>query len=162
MFAAANIYLGFKLSPPMQSIKVYKPHKEENLQVCMDKDQELCDYYKGVKLTWVLVSMINNVNNNLHRKRDHSVSLEVRHFELTFHKKHLDMVLGSYLPYILHKAKDIEEEKKTVKLYTIDYNGMDYWNSIVLNHPSTFDSIAMEPEMKGIDRSPCSSHGKKL
>ncbi|KAL4322619.1 hypothetical protein AHAS_Ahas14G0228600 [Arachis hypogaea] len=61
------------------------------------------------------------------------------------------MVLGSYFPYILQKAKDIEEEKKTVKLHTIDYNGTDYWNSIVLNHPSTFDSIAMEPEIKDLN-----------
>lgn len=58
------------------------------------------------------------------------------------------MVLSSYLPYILHTAKAIREEKKTVKLHTIDYNGTDYWNSINLNHPATFDSIAMEPEMK--------------
>ncbi|XP_020959307.1 AAA-ATPase At3g50940-like isoform X2 [Arachis ipaensis] len=152
MFAAANVYLGSKLSPPMKKLKVYKPQKEENLQVCMDKDQELCDYYKNVKLKWVLVSMINNnvSSNNLNKKRDHSVSYEVRYFEVTFHKKHLDMVLGSYFPYILQKAKDIEEEKKSVKLHTIDYNGTDYWNSIVLNHPSTFDSIAMEPEIKGM------------
>lgn len=35
-----------------------------------------------------------------------------------------------------------------MKLHTIYYNGTDYWSSINLNHPATFDSIAMEPEMK--------------
>ncbi|MED6123870.1 hypothetical protein PIB30_053612 [Stylosanthes scabra] len=154
VFSAANVYLGSKLSPLVKKLKVYKLQKEENLQICMDKDQELCDYYKNVKINWVLVSMISrNVNSrNINRKRDHhgSVSNEARYFEVTFHKKHLDMVLGSYLPYILQKAKGIEQEKKTLKLFTIDYNGIDYWKFVVLNHPSTFDSIAMEPDIKGM------------
>lgn len=57
------------------------------------------------------------------------------------------MVLGSYLPYILHKAKEIREEKKSLKLHTVDYNGTDYWGTINLDHPATFD-MAMDPEVK--------------
>lgn len=58
------------------------------------------------------------------------------------------MVLGSYLPHILRRAKEIGREKRSVKLHTVDYNGTDYWGSINLDHPATFDTIAMEPEMK--------------
>ncbi|KAF2293301.1 hypothetical protein GH714_000004 [Hevea brasiliensis] len=58
------------------------------------------------------------------------------------------MVLSSYLPYILQKAKEIREEKKTLKLHTVDYNGTDYWGSINFHHPAKFDTIAMDPEMK--------------
>lgn len=57
-------------------------------------------------------------------------------------------MLGSYLPYIQQQAKAIREERKTVKLHTIDYNGTDYWSSINLDHPATFDTMAMDPEMK--------------
>ncbi|XWS14542.1 hypothetical protein CRYUN_Cryun35bG0018800 [Craigia yunnanensis] len=58
------------------------------------------------------------------------------------------MVLSSYLPYILQKAKEIKEEKKTLKLHTVDYNGTDYWGSINLDHPASFDTMAMDPKMK--------------
>ncbi|KAK7291206.1 hypothetical protein RIF29_06161 [Crotalaria pallida] len=152
MFDAASVYLGSKQPPSAQRIKVHKPLKEEHLQVNIDKNQEFHDSYKGIKLKWVLVSMQNN-NISLHSKRDHHNNasfhrVEVRHFELTFNKKHRDTVLGSYLQHVLHAAKVIREDKKTLKLHTIDYNGTDYWNSIVLNHPATFDTVAMEPEMK--------------
>ncbi|KAE9600108.1 hypothetical protein Lal_00045474 [Lupinus albus] len=152
MFDAANVYVGSKQKSSAQRIKVHKPLKEEHLQVNIDKNQEFYDCYKGIKLKWVLVSMQNN-NISLHNKRDsHNNAsfhrVEVRHFELIFHKKHRDTVLGSYLRHVLHEAEEIREGKKTLKLHTIDYNGTDYWNSIVLNHPATFDTVAMEPEMK--------------
>lgn len=73
---------------------------------------------------------------------------ELRYFELSFHKKQKEMALKSYLPYILKRAKEIKEEKRVVRLHTVDYNGTDYWSSVVLNHPATFDTMAMEPETK--------------
>ncbi|KAM1463594.1 hypothetical protein ACFX13_043281 [Malus domestica] len=34
------------------------------------------------------------------------------------------------------------------QLHTVDYNGTDYWRSINLDHPASFETTAMEPEMK--------------
>ncbi|XP_028766558.1 AAA-ATPase At3g50940-like [Neltuma alba] len=151
MFESANTYLGSKLTPSAQKIKVYKPLKEDHLTVSMDKNQEFYDSYEGVTFKWVLISTHNDHPvSNTKRRGDHSAidRSEIRQFLLSFHKRHRDMVLTSYLPYILQKAKAIREEKKTVKLHTIDYGGTDYWSSISLNHPATFDSVAMEPVMK--------------
>lgn len=67
---------------------------------------------------------------------------------MNFHKKHKDNVLKGYLPYILRKAKEIKEEKKVVRLHTVDYNGIDYWSSVILNHPATLESMAMDPDAK--------------
>ncbi|CAK9178495.1 unnamed protein product [Ilex paraguariensis] len=49
MFEAANIYLGTKLSPSTARIKVNKPEKGEELTVTVDKNQEISDFYGGVK-----------------------------------------------------------------------------------------------------------------
>ncbi|KAL6212886.1 hypothetical protein ACLB2K_018101 [Fragaria x ananassa] len=143
MFEAANLYLGTELSSKTQRIKVNKPEKEKQLQVNIDRNQELVDYFNGVKFKWVMVTEKPAAN-----KRDQGSQSEVRHFEISFHKKHRDMVLGSYLPYVLKKHREIKEEIKVVKLHTIDYNGTDYWGSINLDHPASFDTMAMEPEMK--------------
>ncbi|KAF2293304.1 hypothetical protein GH714_000024 [Hevea brasiliensis] len=150
MFQAANLYLGSNLSPKTRRVKVNKPEKEKELAVTIDRDQELVDVFKGVKLKWVLISSHIEMPAASNKKRHDSAlpRSELRFFELSFHEKYRDMVLSSYLPYILQKAKEIREEKKTLKLHTVDYNGTDYWGSINFHHPAKFDTIAMDPEMK--------------
>lgn len=136
MFQAANLYLGSNLSRSTRRIKVNKPEKEKNLTVSIDRDQELIEIYKGVKLKWVLVSQTTGKPVNSDNKRN--LRSEVRYFELSFNLKYRDMVLSSYLPYILNKANAIREEKKTLKLHTVDYHGTDYWGSINFDHPAEF------------------------
>ncbi|KAJ9186547.1 hypothetical protein P3X46_002106 [Hevea brasiliensis] len=122
MFQAANLYLGSNLSP--------KTRRE--LAVTIDRDQELVDVFKGVKLKWVLISSHIEMPVASNKKRHDSAlpRSELRCFELSFHEKYRDM------------------EKKTLKLHTVDYNGTDYWGSINFHHPAKFDTIAMDPDMK--------------
>ncbi|KAH1064967.1 hypothetical protein J1N35_029954 [Gossypium stocksii] len=147
VFHAANVYLGEKLSSSTPRIKVKKPEKEKVLQVTTDKNQEIVDVFEGVKLKWVLLS---TSRNHVLKKNNKNGVLkeEIRYFELSFHKQNREMVLGSYLPYLLQKAKEIKEKNKTLKLHTVDYNGTDYWGSINLDHPASFDTMAMDPAVK--------------
>ncbi|XWS69214.1 hypothetical protein CRYUN_Cryun04dG0160400 [Craigia yunnanensis] len=60
-------------------------------------------------------------------------------------------VLSSYLPYVMERAKAIEEENKVVKLFSLgnfcgDNDGA--WGSTNLDHPVTFDKLAMDPTLK--------------
>lgn len=146
MFAAANVYLGTKISPSTQRIKVNKPQKDEEFAVTVDKNQEIVDVYGGIKFRWVLQS--STVKQTIQGGKNSSPRTELRFFELSFPKKQRDSALKVYLPHILRKAKEIKEEIKTVRLHTVDYNGTDYWSSVVLNHPATFDTIAMDPDTK--------------
>lgn len=62
-------------------------------------------------------------------------------------------MLDSYIPYIMDRAKFIvQSEKKVIKLFTLStnpaYGGGVNWDSINLEHPSTFETLAMEPEVK--------------
>lgn len=150
MFEASHLYLGAKLSPSTKRIDVHKPLQEEELVLRMDADQELVDSFMGAELKWVLMSSTreNSASEGKMSGDRGALKAETKYFELSFHKKHREMVLKSYLPWILRKAKEIKEGRKTVKLHTVDYNGPDYWGSINLNHPATFDTMAMDPEMK--------------
>ncbi|CAI9116798.1 OLC1v1018051C1 [Oldenlandia corymbosa var. corymbosa] len=147
MFEAANVYLGTKISPLTQRIKVNKPEKDHELSITVDKNQDILDSFNGVQFKWVLQSDFINQSPKIGEKG--SSRTEHKFFDLSFHKKHKDLVLKTYLPYILKKAKEIKEELKVVRLHTVDYNGPDYWGSVALNHPATFDTMAMDPEMKG-------------
>ncbi|KAL6995716.1 hypothetical protein U1Q18_005850 [Sarracenia purpurea var. burkii] len=147
MFDAANTYLGTKLSPSTRRIKVNKQEKDDELAVTVDRNQEIVDFFRDVKLKWVSQSTIIK---QLASKVDHSANArtELRYFELSFHKMHKDMVLKDYLPYVLQIAKEIKEEIKGVRLHTVDYSGTDYWSSVALNHPATFNTMAMDSEAK--------------
>ncbi|KAL3640899.1 hypothetical protein CASFOL_015867 [Castilleja foliolosa] len=144
MFSAASIYLGSKISSSTQRIKINKPEKDDDLIVTVDKNQEIVDTHAGIKFNWVLQS---SSIVKIDKKNPNSKS-ELRFFELSFSKKHKDYVLKTYLRYILRKAKEIKDEIKTVRLHTVDYNGPDYWSPVVLNHPATFETMAMDPDTK--------------
>lgn len=143
MFDASVVYLSTKISGAANRIKVNKPPKQQDLAVTVDKNQEILDFHGKLHFKWIMHSA--TVKHTL--KNDNSRS-ELRYFELSFNKKHRDYALKVYLPYVLAKAKEMKEEMKTVRLHTVDYNGTDYWGSVVLNHPATFETIAMNPETK--------------
>ncbi|CAI9105845.1 OLC1v1004862C1 [Oldenlandia corymbosa var. corymbosa] len=61
--------------------------------------------------------------------------------------------MDEYLPFVLQKAEEIKDSEKVIKLYTrdcpyIDEDGNGFWGSITLDHPASFETLAMEPEMK--------------
>ncbi|KAL3505321.1 hypothetical protein ACH5RR_035162 [Cinchona calisaya] len=146
MFEVANVYLGTKISASIQKIKVNKSEKDQELEVTVDKNQEIHEFFEGVELTWVL--HCTPIKQTVKVGRKGNSRTESRYFELSFHKKHKEMVLKTYLPYVLKKAKEIKDETKVVRLHTVDYAGTDYWGSVALNHPATFDTLAMDPDVK--------------
>lgn len=148
IFEAANVYLGFKLSTSTPRIKVYKAAKEKQAVMTVDMNQPLVDTYEDMKVEWVLVSNVKSSVSNRKSGDAKSSKSEFRHFELSFHKKFREKVMNSYLPYVVQQWKDIRECKKTIKLHTIDYNGTDYWGGITFDHPATFETMAMDQEMK--------------
>lgn len=55
--------------------------------------------------------------------------------------------------YVMEKSNAIKEQNKVVKLYALGHFGGDSdrggsWGSTNLDHPATFDTIAMDPSMK--------------
>ncbi|CAN6563200.1 unnamed protein product [Malus baccata var. baccata] len=154
IYEAAEIYLGGKVSPWTRRLKVSKAEKENNFTITMESNQEIVDDFSGVKFTWVLVSR-QVESQNFHNPRDLNSTLrsEVRSFELSFHKKQRDLVLNSYLPHIVKESKSMKQEKKTLKIFTLQsdhmyYNPGDTWTSTNLDHPATFDTLALDSEIK--------------
>ncbi|KAK9748436.1 hypothetical protein RND81_02G057100 [Saponaria officinalis] len=75
----------------------------------------------------------------------------IRFFELRFLKDHKDFVLNSYIPKVMEIADKIMNKERILKLWTLKYSGSEKrakWESVKLNHPSTFDSLALDPELK--------------
>ncbi|KAF7150142.1 hypothetical protein RHSIM_Rhsim02G0006500 [Rhododendron simsii] len=151
IYEAAEVYLGTKISPNNARFKVGKAPKQKSLNISLEKGEEIVDRFDNdIKLKWRFIA--------IEPQNDHGD--EKRFFELNFDKRYKDRVVNEYLPFVLAKSKEIKDSvDKVVKLYTRprDYfydddgyrgGGIWGWGSINLDHPATFDTLAMDPELK--------------
>ncbi|KAG5062234.1 hypothetical protein AAZX31_02G050800 [Glycine max] len=150
IYEAAETYLGAKISPNTRRLKVSKPETDTTFALTMERNESLTDVFRSMKFNWVLVCR-QVESRGFHNPRDLNATMksEVRSLELTFNKKHKDMVLQTYLPYILNEAKSMKQATKALKIFTVDYQNMygnisDAWVGMKLDHPATFDTLAME------------------
>lgn len=154
IYEAAKIYLATKLSPSTRRLRVSKHDKEKNFTVTMERNEEIVDVFDSIEFKWKLISShIESKIFNNPRDLNSTFQSEVQSFVLSFHKKHKEKVLASYLPYILKQSEFLQEENKTVKLFTVNYGGMrrnlgDAWSSVNLDHPANFETLAMDAELK--------------
>ncbi|KAG6645689.1 AAA-ATPase At2g18193-like [Carya illinoinensis] len=145
VYDAAEVYLRTKISPNTDCLHVSKTQRQKHLDFAIEKGEEITDTFENLQLIWRFVCT----------EPKNQYSSERRCYELVFNKKFKDKVFDSYLPYVLLRAKAILEEQKEVKLYNRDCpygdedgSGGGMWGSINLEHPSTFDTLAMDPELK--------------
>ncbi|CAB4287770.1 unnamed protein product [Prunus armeniaca] len=163
VYDAAELYLRTKISPLTEPLQVSKTPRKKTISLSIDQGQQINDTFDNVKLTWRYICSSNqrseSQNHSLRRhnnNNNNNQSSEKRCFELTFHKKHKDKVVEFYLPHVFAQANAIKQKEKVVKLYTRDpclgddENGMgsSIWGSVNLEHPATFETMAMEPELK--------------
>lgn len=146
VYEAAEIYLRTKITPATERFKVNKTPRQKKINVGVEKDIEVIDIFQNVELKWKFV-LLEPQNN---------YSGEKKFFELSFNKKFKQTVLDDYFPFLLAKSKEIKDNDKVVKLYTKDISSSEDdeyggdWGSINLEHPSTFDTVAMDPDMKKV------------
>ena len=141
VYGAAQLFLSNKTGPNTERLRVNKPQRQKNLTVLIEKGEEIADEFDGMQLRWWFVSVQPEGKG------------EQRSFELTFDKKFKNRVIDSYLPYVLERAQRMREEERVLRLFSQDcpYDpeySRGSWGSIDLQHPSTFETLAMDPELK--------------
>ncbi|KAJ0770949.1 putative AAA+ ATPase domain, ATPase, AAA-type, core, AAA-type ATPase domain-containing protein [Helianthus annuus] len=162
IYNAAEIYLATRVSHDIHRVKVNKNPSDNNITVAMEINEKFTDVYNGVKFHWSLSSKkfpsTVYYSDDGYGSRSTNRSTQQRSFELTFHRKHTDLVLNHYFPFILNVAETKKRERKTVKIFTVDYNQLSLmmpvsqdhpvWTSVSLDHPATFATLAMDADVK--------------
>ncbi|KAM0023264.1 putative ATPase, AAA-type, core, AAA-type ATPase domain-containing protein [Helianthus debilis subsp. tardiflorus] len=123
IYNAAQLYLSTRISSEVRRVNVTKNPNQEQFNVAMETNEEYTDLQSD----------------------DRYGRTDIRSLELTFHQKHKDFVLNSYLPYIINTSETHKQNKRTVKLFTHEGS---YWKSVKLDHPATFEMVAMDPGVK--------------
>ncbi|KAM3695864.1 hypothetical protein ACB098_07G165700 [Castanea mollissima] len=149
IYEAATTYLRKKIndSPKPKRFRCRKTIKQ-NKPICdIAREEEVIDNFRDIRLKW-----------KLREEKTEHLQLQPlpakKFFELTFDKRFEEDVVESYLPYVLDRAEEIQREEKVIKLYSLDcipdmpvLTGRE-WGSTILEHPATFDKLAMSPELK--------------
>lgn len=156
LFKAAELYLEPIIPPDAKKLKISLTKKESKFSFSLDRNQEIVDTFNGVTLKWKFIS--KQVPIKYIPSPDNFNSMpksEDKFFELSFHKKHRDMVIDVYLKHVIKKSKEMKEEKKSLKLFTLTPDRMSgrrggVWQSVNLHHPATFDTLAMDMEGKRV------------
>jgi len=76
---------------------------------------------------------------------------EKRSFTLRFPKRHRHALLSAYLSHVTSRAEEFERVSRERRLFT-NNNGTgsfeSSWVSVPFRHPSTFETLALEPDLK--------------
>ncbi|KAL6583465.1 hypothetical protein OROMI_005543 [Orobanche minor] len=154
VYTAVETYLCTKIRPNIDRLKISKRNMDTGLIVRFAQCEKITDRYQGIELEWRFVNRESRRPSKVIDQDTDTVLVESekRFFELCFEKQHKETVLDLYVPMVIEMAKSIRDEKKKLKLHTLDcgspYSNLIAWESVNLEHPSTFDTLAMEPRSK--------------
>ncbi|KAK4377987.1 hypothetical protein RND71_004283 [Anisodus tanguticus] len=146
-YEAAQIYLGTKISPTnTHRFKISKPVKEKKFNISMERNEEVVDFHYGLKYTWVWVCQnVGSSTLSIYHQHDMNSTLRA---EFRAH----DIVLESHLPHVINEAKLRKHKNRTLKIQTVDHEMMhdltEVWMPVNLDHPATFETLAMDLEQK--------------
>ncbi|KAK9018533.1 hypothetical protein V6N11_001505 [Hibiscus sabdariffa] len=102
--------------------------KPNEIVLCLDPNQIVEDDFLGAKIFWI--------------NQDKNLVLKIR-------KADKRRVLRPYLQHIHSVSDDLDGQKQDLKLYmNVVDNQEGRWRSFPFTHPSTFETIAMESDLK--------------
>ncbi|XP_043722816.1 AAA-ATPase At3g50940-like [Telopea speciosissima] len=145
LYDSVQLYLSSNCFSAAQVLKLSKLKNSKNLTFTMDANQKLEEIFEGFKVKWSFHS-VEKKSNSLGYSRPQ----ENRYFELSFHRRDKNKVQSSYIPHVMEVAEHIRFKNRERKLYTnrsADEDGR-LWSSVPFAHPSTFDTVAIDPVLK--------------
>ncbi|KAM0920099.1 hypothetical protein ACQ4PT_007749 [Festuca glaucescens] len=143
LYDAAQLYLGTRCLAVAHSVRLYKPRGGSRAVASLPDDHTAHDTWKGVTVKWT--STARPVDRGGQGPSGGGVH---RSLELQFLRQHRDFVHDSYIPHVIDEATRMRLTSRERRLYT---NGEEYqrlWTSHAFSHPSTFDTLAVDPALR--------------
>ncbi|KAF6142372.1 hypothetical protein GIB67_023397 [Kingdonia uniflora] len=143
LYDAIQLYLSSKCISSPKVLKFFKHKNAPNVTKKMDSDQSFEDRFKGMKVEWSLKQVTSGKGSRGQETTQYC-------FKLSFHRSNKEMIHDDYIPHIMKVAEEIRYKNRQRKLYTnsvSDHLGR-YWLPIPFSHPSTFESLAINPVLK--------------
>ncbi|CAA7408230.1 unnamed protein product [Spirodela intermedia] len=142
-------------------LRLSKPTNSRFLSLSMDANQHLEDYYPfrgapgAIHVRWSFrsVERVSSSRGGAGIFYGRSNRDEHRYYEISFHRRHQAYVQDKYIPFVVEEASRIRFKNRERRLYTNRSAAEDggsgrHWSSVPFHHPSTFDTLAIDPQLK--------------
>ncbi|KAK7388504.1 hypothetical protein VNO78_23321 [Psophocarpus tetragonolobus] len=149
LYNAVQLYLSSSVSITGNRLSLTRAVNSSGFTFGLANNDSIMDTFNGVNVVWEHVVTQRQAQTFSWRP----LPDEKRGFTLRIKKKDKSLILNSYLDYIMEKASDIRRRNQERLLYTnsrggsLDSRGHP-WESVPFKHPSTFDTLAMDPHKK--------------
>ncbi|KAJ8499277.1 hypothetical protein OPV22_009829 [Ensete ventricosum] len=81
-------------------------------------------------------------------KRGDAGTTEKKFYKLTLGARHWREVGKQYLDHVMRRSQEAMAKNRERKLFTNSMGGQKLWEQLVLEHPASFATLAMEPQKK--------------
>ncbi|OIV99797.1 hypothetical protein TanjilG_26135 [Lupinus angustifolius] len=149
LYNAVQLYLSSHISVTGTRLSLTRALNSTAFTFGLANNDTITDTFNGVNVLWEhIVTQRQSQTFSWRPLPD-----EKRGFTLRIKKKDKTLILKSYLDYIMEKANEIRRKNQDRLLYTnsrggsLDSRGHP-WESVPFKHPSTFDTLAMDPLKK--------------
>ncbi|ONK69631.1 uncharacterized protein A4U43_C05F25060 [Asparagus officinalis] len=149
LYNAVQLYLSSSASVAGSRLSLTRALNSSVFTFGLSNNDRLIDTFKGATAIWEHVVTQRQSQTFSWRP----LPEEKRGFTLKIKKKDKPLILETYLDHIMERAADIRRKNQDRLLYTNSRGGaMDTrghpWESVPFKHPSTFDTLAMDPLRK--------------
>ncbi|KAF4359763.1 hypothetical protein CsatB_013555 [Cannabis sativa] len=149
LYNAVQLYLSSSVSITGSRLSLTRALNSSAITFGLSNNDVIVDYFNGVNVLWEHIVTQRQSQTFSWRP----LPEEKRGFTLRIKKRDKSLILNSYLDFIMDKANEIRRKNQDRLLYTnsrggsLDSRGHP-WESVPFKHPSTFDTLAMDPEKK--------------
>uniref|UniRef100_K3ZZI7 AAA+ ATPase domain-containing protein n=1 Tax=Setaria italica TaxID=4555 RepID=K3ZZI7_SETIT len=138
-YEQAKKYLGDRCARRARQLRAGSTPGGDRFVLSLGDGEEVTDEYRGATVWWYSVPAPL-------RRQDAG-----RTYRLVFHRRHRELVVSSYLPHVCREGRAVIVANRRRKLFTNSgerYSGRSIWRHVAFEHPSTFETLAMDPAKK--------------
>ncbi|XP_031480534.1 AAA-ATPase At4g25835-like [Nymphaea colorata] len=139
LYRVVHLYLSTLDGAASRRLTLTRPKNSGHISFIVSPNHTVEDSFRGHRLWWT--HHVETVQDSLEEKRS---------FCLKLAKAHRKTILSDYLAEMSARAEEFERVSRDRRLYTNGGNASCElaWASVPFRHPATFDTLALEPELK--------------
>nr|GMC84580.1 AAA-ATPase At4g25835-like [Ipomoea batatas] len=140
LYRHVNLYLNsINPSATCRRLTLSRSKSSNRISFTVAPNHSVQDSFNGHRLYWT--HHVETVQDSLDEKRS---------FSLKFPKRQRVPLLSPYLEHVTARAEEFERVSRERRLFTNNGHGSyeSGWSSVPFRHPSTFETLALEPELK--------------
>ncbi|KAG2613958.1 AAA-ATPase At3g28580-like [Panicum virgatum] len=155
LYDAAQLYLGARCLATAPAVRLHKPRQSPRPVASLPDAHATHDVFRGVRVKWT--STARAVDRAGHGPYGGAFGRggggDQRTLELQFPRQHRDLIHDHYIPHLIAEATRLRLKSRERRLYTNRATGPGddhhrLWTSHAFAHPSTFDTLAVDPALR--------------